>query len=91
MIRSFRSKALEKLFNGNPKGIEAKVRRKVQNILFTLSVAARVEAMNLPGYHLHELKGNRAGVWSVTVSQNWRITFRFEGGDAFDVDFDDYH
>jgi proteic killer suppression protein len=91
VIRSFRSKALEQLFNGIPKGIEAKVRRKVQNILFTLSVAAEVEAMNLPGYHLHELKGNRAGVWSVTVSQNWRITFRFEDGDAFDVNFEDYH
>ena len=47
--------------------------------------------MNLTGYRLHPLKGDRAGIWSVTVSQNWRITFRFEDGTAFDVDFEDYH
>jgi proteic killer suppression protein len=47
--------------------------------------------MNLPGYRLHELKRAQAGIWSVTVSQNWRITFRFEGGSAHDVDFVDYH
>jgi proteic killer suppression protein len=47
--------------------------------------------MNLPGYRLHQLKGNRIGTWSVTVSGNWRATFRFEGEDAFDVDLEDYH
>jgi len=47
--------------------------------------------MNLPGYRLHQLKGNRTGTWSVKVSGNWRVTFRFDGEDAFDVDFEDYH
>jgi len=47
--------------------------------------------MNLPGYRLHRLKGKRAGTWSVTVSGNWRVTFSFEGEDAFDVDLEDYH
>jgi addiction module HigA family antidote len=47
--------------------------------------------MNLPGYRLHELSGDRAGTWSVTVSGNWRIAFRFENGNALDVDFVDYH
>jgi proteic killer suppression protein len=47
--------------------------------------------MKLPRYRLHRLKGNRAGTWSVTVSSNWRVTFTFEGEDAFDVDLEDYH
>jgi proteic killer suppression protein len=47
--------------------------------------------MNLPGYRLHQLKGDRAGTWSVSVSGNWRVTFTFVGEDAFDVDLEDYH
>lgn len=47
--------------------------------------------MNLPGYRLHRLKGNRVGTWGVTVSGNWRVTFTFEGEDAFDFDLEDYH
>jgi proteic killer suppression protein len=47
--------------------------------------------MNLPGYRLHRLKGDRAGTWSVSVSGNWRVTFTFEGEEAFDVDLEDYH
>jgi len=47
--------------------------------------------LNLPGYRLHQLGGNRAGTWSVTVSGNWRVTFTFEGEDAFDFDLEDYH
>ena len=91
MIQSFRSKALEQLFNGKPKLIEASLRRKVSNILLTLSAATEIPAMNLPGYRLHELFGDQTGRWSVTVSGNWRITFRFENGNALDVDFVDYH
>jgi proteic killer suppression protein len=47
--------------------------------------------MNLPGFGLHQLKGDRKGTWSIAVSGNWRITFRFQGADALDVDFEDYH
>jgi proteic killer suppression protein len=50
-----------------------------------------VRDLNLPGYRLHQLKGNRTGTWSVTVSGNWRVTFTFEGEDAYDVDLEDYH
>ena len=91
MIRSFRSKALEQLFNGKPKLIEAVLRRKVARILFALSAATDVQVLNLPGYRLHELSGDEAGAWSVTVNKNWRITFRFENGNAHDVNFVDYH
>jgi len=47
--------------------------------------------MNLPGYRFHELKGERRGTYSVTVSGNWRLTFTFADADAFDVDLEDYH
>ncbi len=60
-------------------------------ILARLNSARSLEAMNVHSYHLHELKGDRKGIWSVTVRTNWRITFRFEGEDAFDVNFEDYH
>lgn len=56
-----------------------------------LDDAVTVQALNLPGYRLHPLKGDLKGFWSVTVRANWRIVFRFEGEDAFDVELTDYH
>jgi len=47
--------------------------------------------LNLPGYRLHRLKGNRGDTWSVTVNGNWLVTFTFEGEDAFDIDLEEYH
>ncbi|MBI5316152.1 MAG: type II toxin-antitoxin system RelE/ParE family toxin [Nitrospirae bacterium] len=64
---------------------------KVVRILARLNEAMTVQDMALPGYRLHPLKGNLAGCWSVTVSGNWRIIFRFEMGMAYDVDLIDYH
>jgi toxin HigB-1 len=59
---------------------------------FTAREAAEtVEEMNIPGYRLHSLTGNLHGYWSVRVTGNWRIVFRFENGEALDVDLDDYH
>ncbi len=63
----------------------------VEDILGRLNESSTVQAMNLPGYRLHALKGDLKGFWSVTVRANWRIIFRFEGGDAFDVEMIDYH
>ena len=60
-------------------------------ILDLLNHAGVAADMNFPGSRLHMLKGNFAGVWSVTVSGNWRITFRFEDGNAYIVDYQDYH
>jgi len=51
----------------------------------------KMHDMNVAGLRLHELKGVRRGTWSVAVSGNWRITFSFREGDAFDVDLEDYH
>ncbi|MBZ0159733.1 MAG: type II toxin-antitoxin system RelE/ParE family toxin, partial [bacterium] len=64
---------------------------KLENILFVLNRARRPEDMNLPGFGLHRLKGDFKGFWSVTVRANRRVIFRFEEGDAHDVDLIDYH
>ena len=64
---------------------------KVERVLTRLDVAAKPEDMNLPGWGLHPLKGDRAGHWAVKVSGNWRVVFRFDGRDIRDVDLTDYH
>jgi proteic killer suppression protein len=91
VIRGFRSKRLKRLFEGNPRGIAADCVEKVENILAVLNRARTPEDMNLPGFRLHRLTGDFKGFWSVTVRANWRVIFRFEGGDAYDVDYIDYH
>ena len=63
----------------------------IQEILTVLDEAADPQELNLPGYRLHPLKGELKGYWSVTVRANWRIIFRFEGANAFDVELTDYH
>jgi proteic killer suppression protein len=72
-------------------GLRADHVNKVENILAVLNRARKPEDMNLPGFRLHRLKGDLKGFWSVTVRANWRIVFRFEGGNAYDVDLVDYH
>lgn len=92
MIRSFRHKGLERFFTtGSKKGIRPEQAQRLGDILFRLDHAVRIEDMNFPGARLHELKGGRAGTWSVTVSGNWRVLFRFEAGHARDVGYEDYH
>ena len=88
MIRSFRNRALRQLFEGKPKGIEADLGEKVENILAFLQSADSPQAMNLPGFGQHALRGDRR---EPVVNKNWRITFRLERGNACDVDFEDYH
>jgi toxin HigB-1 len=76
-----------------PRGCHSNTRTsiKVGDILGRLDAAKTPQALNLPGYRLHQLKGNLKGLWAVTVLANWRIIFRFEGDDAFDVELIDYH
>jgi toxin HigB-1 len=64
---------------------------KIKRILARLDVAKGPEYMNLPGWGLHPLKGKMQGLWSVWVTGNWRIVFRFRGTDVDDVDLTDYH
>jgi proteic killer suppression protein len=92
MIKSFRHKGLERFFTtGSKQGIRPEHAQRLKDILFRLNHAAKVEDMNFPGARLHELKGNRAGTWSVTVSGNWRVLFRFEAGHAWETNYEDYH
>ena len=92
MIRSFRHKGLEQFFiTGSKKGILPEHADKIERILDRLDASISPSDMNLPGYRLHELKGQDAGRWSVTVNANWRITFEFKGQNAFLVDYLDYH
>jgi len=64
---------------------------RIRLILSALHAAQEIEGMDIPTFHLHPLKGELKGFFSVTVRANWRIIFRFEGGEAFDLDFVDYH
>lgn len=92
VIKSFRHKGLGKLFaDGTKKGIQPEHARRLEDILDRLNAAAVVGDMDYPGSSLHPLKGALKDHWSVGVSGNWRVTFRFEHGDAYAVDYTDYH
>ena len=92
MIRSFKSRALKKLYEkGDPSKIKADHVARVEDILFRLDNAAQVADMDLPGWNLHKLSGRLKGFSAVSVSGNSRIWFRIADGDAFDVDYGDYH
>jgi len=91
MIVGFRHKGLKLLYEqGDRRKISADHIGKIERILARLDQAARPEDMDLPGFRLHPLKGDLAGLWSVGVSGNWRIVFRFDGADVCDVDLIDY-
>ena len=92
MIKSFRHKGLKRFFETNERrGVAPALAGRLRRQLDVLNRARTAADMDLPGYRLHRLKGNRAQTWSVSVSGNWPITFTFEGQDAFDVDLEDYH
>ena len=92
MIRSFVHKGLEKFFHkGSKSGIQAKHASRLRLILGRLNASVAPEDMNLPGLALHQLSGDRDGIWSVKVSGNWRVTFRFVGSHAEVVNYEDYH
>lgn len=92
MIKSFKHKWLEKFFtNGNTAGIQAAHAIKISDRLAFLHAATNIDDIDKPGYRLHELKGRLKGHWSIDVSGNWRIVFKFEDGDAYVVNYEDYH
>ena len=92
MIQSFKHRGLKRLYErGDRSGIGADLIDKVERILTILDQAGTPQALDLPGYRLHQLRGDLKGFWSVTVRANWRIIFRFEDGDAWDVELIDYH
>lgn len=92
MIISFRHKGLRLFYeSGSKAGIQAQQAGRLRLILARLDAAMDPQDMGLPGLRLHPMNGGLAGCWSVSVSGNWRVIFRFDGQDACDVDYLDYH
>ena len=91
MIIGFRHRGLKQFFEkGTQRYLNANQIQKIRRILGLLDVATGPQSLNLPGYRLHLLRGDLKGFWSVEVSGNWRIIFRFKDGNVYDVDLIDY-
>ena len=92
MIKTFKHKGLKQFYeSGSLKGIKPAHKQKLRIRLSALDTASSVEDMDLPGFRLHPLKGDRKDLWAIDVSKNWRIVFKFEDGNAYVVDYEDYH
>ena len=92
MIVSFQHKGLENFFSkGSYKAIPAQYSSRIERMLDRLDASVVPEDMDLPGFKFHELKGKRKGIYAVSISGNWRITFKFDGEGAFDINLEDYH
>lgn len=92
MIVGFRHKGLERFYlTGSARGIQSVHAKRLARILAALDAALSSEELDLPSFRLHPLKGRLKGRWSVWVSGNWRVTFRFEGANVADIDYVDYH
>jgi proteic killer suppression protein len=92
MIIRFRHKGLQQLFaSGDTRGVSARQAKRLRRLLASLATATSPLNMNIAGYQLHPLVGERKGEWAVSVSGNWRLVFRFDGENATDVDLVDYH
>lgn len=89
MIRSFRHKGLAELFEtGKGRKLQPKHLKRLNLILTAVNAATHAGQMNMPGMRFHSLRGGRHSVW---VDENYRVTFRFESGHAYEVDYEDYH
>ncbi|MEQ1737752.1 MAG: type II toxin-antitoxin system RelE/ParE family toxin [Rhodoglobus sp.] len=92
MIKSFRHKGLRALFEaGSAAGVQPSHSKRLRMQLAALDSAHTIDDMDVPGFRLHPLKGGMAGRWSIAVNGNWRVTFEFREGNAFVLDYEDYH
>ena len=93
MLKTFRHRGLQRYFEaGDHRNLRADQIKRIRRVLAILDAAASIETLNtMPGMRLHPLKGDLSNFWSISVSGNWRIIFRIEDGDMYDVDFVDYH
>lgn len=92
MIKSFRHKGLKKFYEtGSVAGVRSSHKSRLRMILAALDSSFEIGDMDIPGFRLHGLKGRLKGRWSVSVSGNWRITFEFREGNAYVLDYEDYH
>ena len=92
MIKSFKHKGLRRFFEtGSLAGIQASHANRLRIQLAALDTAQTIDDMDVPGFRLHPLKGDRTGLWSITVNGNWRVTCEFIDGHAYIVNYEDYH
>jgi proteic killer suppression protein len=92
MITSFRHRGLKEFFEtGSKRGISPALASRIARRLDVLEAAQQLGDVDAHGFNLHRLKGDRQGEWAISVSGNWRITFRFANGEASDVNLEDYH
>ena len=92
MIGSFRHKGLKEFFEtGSKRGISPELAARIARRLDVINAAQGLMDIDAHGFNLHRLKGGRQGEWSISVSGNWRITFGFSKGEAFDINLEDYH
>lgn len=92
MIKSFKHKGLRRFYEaGSVAGVQPAHKQRLRLQLTALETATTIEDMDIPGFRLHSLKGDRKGVWAISVSGNWRITFEFHEGNAYVLDYEDYH
>ena len=92
MIKSFEHKGLQNFFEtGSLKGIKPQHKQKLRIRLIALDTATCIEDMDIPGFRLHQLKGVKKDLWAIDVNKNWRIVFKFEDGNAYIVNYEDYH
>jgi proteic killer suppression protein len=92
VIKSFRHKGLKKFYEtGSAAGIQSTHKSRVRMILIALETSLEIEDMDIPGLKLHALKGKLKERFAVSVSGNWRITFEFRDGNAYILDYEDYH
>ena len=92
MIKSFKHKGLEKFYlKASSAGIQSKHVSRLRFQLAALDSAHQIDDIDIPGYRLHPLKGKRSGYWSISVSGNWRLTFQFDEGNVFVLNYEDYH
>ncbi len=92
MIKTFMHRGLRRFFEkGDSRALNANYLPKIRRLLARLNAATAVRDLAAPSHRLHPLKGDRSGQWAIDVSENWRITFRFDGQHCFDVNYEDYH
>jgi len=92
MIKSFRHKGLRRLYEtGSVAGVQASHGKRLRMQLAALDSAQVIEDLDISGFRLHPLKGELRGRWSIAVNGNWRLTFEFRDGNAFILDYEDYH
>jgi len=92
MIRSVRHRGVKRLFEKNDRGgLNAELVPRLTRVVDHLCEATRPQDLNLPDFHLHPLRGELRGFWSVRITENYRLIFRMEDGDVYDIDLVDYH